>query len=354
MGPVQVVDSLRGSAPAPIGWARRPPGGPHEGACVDRTTDPTPRTGRLPPDRPEPPDPPGSDPPEDAGSSDGESSGPPPARPAEPAVAGPERPAPEAPTAPPVRERQRRARPGAGDWSAVLRTGGRGMPRARDPRTTWGRRLRDRPARRRRPRQVRVGRPTRIRRPRPPPDLRAKRQRTSRRAAQALTARLDRWLRSRVGRARGTGRRRLRGSRRPRVDPAQTQVVGWIRRRAGRRARRPAPIRVGPSLTLKPWLRVARDTLRPLRWTGRRTPSLRRYRGSFVGRRRGQSPTRRPTAVPQATVGRRRSSNQVRLGRRRTLKRQRRRRRRRSLTSGGSFAIKGLGRTRTGRRMAVP
>gem|GEM_PF-6015796 len=27
MGPAQVVDSLRGSAPAPIGWARRPPGG---------------------------------------------------------------------------------------------------------------------------------------------------------------------------------------------------------------------------------------------------------------------------------------------------------------------------------------
>ena len=229
------------------------------------------------------------------------------------------------------------------------------MPRARDPRTTWGRRLRDRPARRRRPRQLRVDRPTRIRRPRPPPDLRAKRQRTSRRAAQALTARLDRWLRSRVGRARGTGRRRLQGSRRPRVDPAQTQVVGWIRRRAGRRGRSPAPIRVRrPSLTLKPWLRVARDTLRPLRWTGRRTRSLRRYRRSFVGRRRGQSPTRRPTAVPQATAGRRRSSNQGRLGRRRTLKRQRRRRRRRALRSGRSFAGRGLGQTRTGRRTAVP
>ena len=59
MGPAQVVDSLRGSAPAPIGWARRPPGGPHEGACVDRTTDPTPGPGRLQPDPPEPPDPPG-------------------------------------------------------------------------------------------------------------------------------------------------------------------------------------------------------------------------------------------------------------------------------------------------------
>src|SRR5215207_2978692 len=102
MGPVQVMDSLRGSAPAPIGWARRPPGGPHEGACVDRTTDPTPRPGRLQPDRPEPPDPPGLEPPEDAGSNDGGSSSPPPPRPApaagqfaqrpaEPAVPGPDR-----------------------------------------------------------------------------------------------------------------------------------------------------------------------------------------------------------------------------------------------------------------------
>ena len=84
------------------------------------------------------------------------------------------------------------------------------------------------------------------------------------------------------------------------------------------------------------------------------TPSRRRYRRSFVGRRLGQSSTRRPTAAPQATAGRRRSGSQVSLGRRRTLKRRRRRRRRRSLTSGRSFATKGLGWTRIGRRTAVP
>ena len=67
MGPSQVVDGCRGSAPAPIGWARRPSGGPHEGACVDRTTDPTPGPGRLEPDRPEPPEPPGPAPPPDPG-----------------------------------------------------------------------------------------------------------------------------------------------------------------------------------------------------------------------------------------------------------------------------------------------
>src|SRR5918993_3346920 len=130
MGPVQVVDSLRGSAPAPIGWARRPPGGPHEGACVDRTTDPTPRPGRLQPDPPEPPDPPGSDPPEDAGSNDSGSSSPPPPRsaqeagqfahsPAEPAVPGPDhnpsggRPGPE-PGLPVPGQGDRAAQPAGG------------------------------------------------------------------------------------------------------------------------------------------------------------------------------------------------------------------------------------------------
>jgi len=86
----------------------------------------------------------------------------------------------------------------------------------------------------------------------------------------------------------------------------------------------------------------------------KRTPSLRWYRRSFMGRRLGKPRTRRPTPAPQATAGRRRSRSQVSLGRRRTLKRRRRRRRRRSLTSGGSFATKGLGWTRTGRRTAVP
>ena len=63
-----------------------------------------------------------------------------------------------------------------------------------------------------------------------------------------------------MGQTRGTGRRRPRGSRRSRVDTAQTQVAGWIRSRAGRRGRSPAPIRARrPSLTLKPRLRVARD-----------------------------------------------------------------------------------------------
>jgi hypothetical protein len=41
MGPAQVVDSLRGSAPAPIGWARRPPGGhTREHAWTERLTPP--------------------------------------------------------------------------------------------------------------------------------------------------------------------------------------------------------------------------------------------------------------------------------------------------------------------------
>jgi hypothetical protein len=83
-------------------------------------------------------------------------------------------------------------------------------------------------------------------------------------------------------------------------------------------------------------------------------PSLRWYRRSFMGRRLGQPPTRPQIAAPQATAGRRRSGSQVSLGRRRTLKRRRRRRRRRSLTSGRSFATKGLGWTRIGRRTAVP
>jgi hypothetical protein len=73
-----------------------------------------------------------------------------------------------------------------------------------------------------------------------------------------------------------------------------------------------------------------------------------------VGRRLERPPTRRPSAAPQATAGRRRSRSQVSLGRRRTPERRRRRRRRRSLTSGGSCATKGLGRTWTGRRTAVP
>src|ERR687898_2786684 len=133
MGPVQVVDSLRGSAPAPIGWARRPPGGPHEGACVDRTTDPTPHPGRLQPDRPEPPDPPGSDPPEDAGTGDSGSSSPPPPRsaraagqfaqpPAEPAVPGPDHPAAKTPSA--LSDRGVKAAPGPeGEGTADLQEG---------------------------------------------------------------------------------------------------------------------------------------------------------------------------------------------------------------------------------------
>src|SRR5512132_663485 len=62
MGPSQAGTACRGSVPASIGWAKRPSGGPHEGACVDQTTDPTPRPGRLEPDRLEPAAPPGSDP----------------------------------------------------------------------------------------------------------------------------------------------------------------------------------------------------------------------------------------------------------------------------------------------------
>src|SRR5512132_264913 len=61
-GRSQAVDKgCRGSPPAPIGWARCPSGGPHEGACVDRTTDPIPGPGRLTPDHPDPAESPGSD-----------------------------------------------------------------------------------------------------------------------------------------------------------------------------------------------------------------------------------------------------------------------------------------------------
>src|SRR5215211_6389853 len=66
-GPSRVVDrGCRRSTPASIGWARRPSGGPHEGACVDRTTDPAHRPGRLPPAPPEPsgPDSPPTGPPD--------------------------------------------------------------------------------------------------------------------------------------------------------------------------------------------------------------------------------------------------------------------------------------------------
>ena len=183
-----------------------------------------------------------------------------------------------------------------------------------------------------------------------------------------------------MGQTRGTGRRRPQGLDRLRVETAQTQVAGWIRSRAGRRGRSPAPIQaLSPSLTLKPWLRVARIKLRPLRWTGRGTRVAQR-------RLRRTRSTERPRSIARPGRPRRSSRTQRRPWRRaaKPLRVAQRRHRqtwddpgmagrvkataglRWSGHPGGSkrtpslrsyrrsFAGRRLGQPRTGRRTAVP
>jgi hypothetical protein len=164
------------------------------------------------------------------------------------------------------------------------------------------------------------------------------------------------------GRLRRTGRTGRTG------ETGRLRGPGRLGRRSGRTRRRPSrraarPLRLArrrhPETWGDPGMAGRVKATGSLSWSGppvgsKRTPSLRWYRRSFMGRRLGQSPTRPPTAAPQMTAGRRRSRSQVSLGRRLTPKRRRRGRRRRSLTSGGSWVTKGLGWTRTGRRTAVP
>src|ERR687896_1076039 len=77
MGAAQVVDGPSRKRRRPDRLGTTPARGPHEGACVDRTTDPTPGPGRLEPDRPETTEPPGPDTPSDAGPADGDPGSPP-------------------------------------------------------------------------------------------------------------------------------------------------------------------------------------------------------------------------------------------------------------------------------------
>src|ERR687897_1002873 len=206
MGPVQVVDSLRGSAPAPIGWARRPPGGhTREHAGTERPPPPPApgvsnqilqnrpiRPGRIPRRTPGPTTAAAPVrlllvPPRRLGSS--------PTLLPSPRCRGRTMSCPEVG---PVRSR-------------ASRYLARGIELPSRPAGCPGRTTRPR----RRQRLRRIGGP------RPPPrDLRAKRRRISRRTVQALAPAVDRWLRSRV-------------------ETAQTQVTGWIRRRARRGGPRP-------------------------------------------------------------------------------------------------------------------